>query len=150
MIEGQDPIGSMGRDIPLASLSDKSRLLYDYFFQKFAQVTNPPIDPIREEIVMSLKSYIGPKLNIFDYGQGTPQKLIEINHPVLSNLELNKFKNIEKLTKSYFKSQILDITCETKPSVISLDERINHICEQAEDIINNNGCLLYTSPSPRD
>ena len=142
MIEGQDPIGSMGRDIPLASLSDKSRLLYDYFFQKFAQVTNPPIDPIREEIVMSLKSYIGPKLNIFDYGQGTPQKLIEIEHPVLSNLELNKFKNIEKLTKSYFKSQVLDISCKTKPSVISLEERINQICEQAEDIINNKGISI--------
>ena len=142
MIEGQDPIGSMGRDIPLASLSDKSRLLYDYFFQKFAQVTNPPIDPIREEIVMSLKSYIGPKLNIFDYGQRTPQKLIEIEHPVLSNLELNQFKNIEKLTKSYFKSQVLDITCKTKTSVISLDERINQICEQAKNIINNKGISI--------
>ena len=64
MIDGQDPVGSMGRDIPLATLSDKSRLLYDYFFQKFAQVNNPPIDPIREEVVMSLKTYLGAKPNI--------------------------------------------------------------------------------------
>jgi glutamate synthase (NADPH/NADH) large chain len=73
--DGQDPIGSMGRDIPLAALSDKNRLLYDYFFQTFAQVTNPPIDPIREELVMSLLSFIGPRPNLLDPKSGEKQKL---------------------------------------------------------------------------
>ena len=72
--KGEDPIGSMGRDIPLAALSDKNRLLYDYFFQNFAQVTNPPIDPIREELVMSLVSFIGPRPNLLDLTSGGKQK----------------------------------------------------------------------------
>ena len=92
MMEGQDPVGSMGRDIPLASLSDKSRSLFDYFFQKFAQVTNPPIDPIREELVMSLKSYLGPKPNTFDFQTNDHQKLIEIEEPIISNQDINKIK----------------------------------------------------------
>ena len=78
ILEGQDPIGSMGRDIPLAALSDKNRLLYDYFFQNFAQVTNPPIDPIREELVMSLMNFIGPRPNLLDPKSGANQKLIEV------------------------------------------------------------------------
>ena len=71
---GEDPIGSMGRDIPLAALSNKSRLLYDYFFLNFGQVTNPPIDPIREELVMSLVSFIGPRPNLLDLTSGGKQK----------------------------------------------------------------------------
>ena len=94
MVDGQDPVGSMGRDIPLAALSDKSRLLYDYFFQKFAQVTNPPIDPIREEVVMSLKTYLGAKQNIFDFNNKNTNKLLEIDHPILTDNELVILKNI--------------------------------------------------------
>ena len=82
IIDGQDPIGSMGRDIPLAALSDKNRMLYDYFFQTFAQVTNPPIDPIREELVMSLMSFIGPRPNLLDPKSGGKQKLLEVSQPI--------------------------------------------------------------------
>ena len=92
IIDGQDPIGSMGRDIPLAALSDKNRLLYDYFFQTFAQVTNPPIDPIREELVMSLLSFIGPRPNLLDPKSGQSQKLLEVDHPILTNLDIEKLK----------------------------------------------------------
>ena len=84
IIDGQDPIGSMGRDIPLAALSDKNRLLFDYFFQTFAQVTNPPIDPIREELVMSLLSFIGPRPNLLDPKSGQSQKLLEVDQNLLN------------------------------------------------------------------
>ena len=65
---GDDPLGSMGADVPISVLSDRSKLLYTYFKQNFAQVTNPPIDPIREEVVMSLVSMIGPRPNLFGFG----------------------------------------------------------------------------------
>ena len=103
MVDGQDPVGSMGRDIPLATLSDKSRLLYDYFFQKFAQVTNPPIDPIREEVVMSLKTYLGAKPNIFDFNNENTNKLLEIDHPVLTDNELGILKTINEKIEITFK-----------------------------------------------
>ena len=75
----EDPIGSMGTDTPIAVLSDRSRLLYDYFKQNFAQVTNPPIDPIREELVMSLVSFIGPRPNIFDLeGASKRKRLLDV------------------------------------------------------------------------
>src|SRR3546814_5933154 len=79
-----DPIGSMGTDTPLAVLSNKSRLLYDYFKQNFAQVTNPPIDPIREELVMSLVSMIGPRPNLLGHDAGTHKRL-EVSQPILTD-----------------------------------------------------------------
>ena len=81
-VKGDDPIGSMGTDTPIAVLSDKARLLYDYFKQNFAQVTNPPIDPIREELVMSLLSMIGPRPNLLGHQAGTHKRLeVEQTHP---------------------------------------------------------------------
>jgi len=134
MIDGQDPVGSMGRDIPLATLSDKSRLLYDYFFQKFAQVTNPPIDPIREEVVMSLKTYLGAKPNIFDFNKQNRNKLIEIDHPILSDLDLATLKTINNNDEIHFNSYTVDITFNTK---ISLVDAIDNICNEAEKVIKN-------------
>ena len=93
--KGEDPIGSMGRDIPLASLSDKPRMLYDYFFQNFAQVTNPPIDPIREELVMSLVSFIGPRPDLLDLGSGGEHKRLEVDQPILTNTDLERVRQIE-------------------------------------------------------
>jgi len=86
----------MGRDFPLASLSDKPRMLYDYFFQNFAQVTNPPIDPIREELVMSLVSFIGPRPDLLDLGSGGTNKRLEVDHPILTNTDLERIRQIEK------------------------------------------------------
>ena len=86
---GQDPVGSMGRDIPHAVLSDRPKLLYDYFKQSFAQVTNPPIDPIREELVMSLVSLIGPRPNLLGLDSGGNHMRLEVRQPILSNSDLD-------------------------------------------------------------
>ena len=88
------PIGSMGNDTPIAVLSKKPKLLYNYFKQNFAQVTNPPIDPIREELVMSLVSMIGPRPNLLGRHAGTHKRL-EVAQPILTNAELEKIRSIE-------------------------------------------------------
>ena len=139
MMEGQDPVGSMGRDIPLASLSDKSRSLFDYFFQKFAQVTNPPIDPIREELVMSLKSYLGPKPNTFDFQTNDHQKLIEIEEPIISNQDINKIKMIQNYTQGLFKSYVLDVCYAKEKDQFLLEKAIQKICKEAENVILQKG-----------
>ncbi|HJO87931.1 MAG TPA: glutamate synthase central domain-containing protein, partial [Rhodospirillales bacterium] len=92
---GQDPIGSMGRDTPQAVLSDRPKMLFDYFKQAFAQVTNPPIDPIREELVMSLVSLIGPRPNLLDLETGGKHMRLEVRQPILSNVDLEKIRHID-------------------------------------------------------
>ena len=107
---GKEAIGSMGTDAALPVLSDKNRGLYDYFQQLFAQVTNPPIDPIREELVMSLTTFIGPKPNLLGINAAAPAPRLEVHQPVLSNEDLAKLRNIDALTQGRFKSCVLDIT----------------------------------------
>ena len=141
--EGQDPIGSMGRDIPLAALSDKNRLLYDYFFQNFAQVTNPPIDPIREELVMSLMNFIGPRPNLLDPKSGKNQKLIEVDHPILDNLDIEKIRNIDKFTSNKLKSVTLSICYNKKENPnLKIENFLQSICIEAERVINSNACNI--------
>ena len=96
----------MGNDSALACLSDKPRLLYDYFKQLFAQVTNPPIDSIREEIIMSLECYIGPELNLLDASAANCRRLA-LKHPILNNDSLAAIKS---LSENGWKSQTIDIT----------------------------------------
>ena len=93
--KGEEPVGSMGTDTPLACLSDKPQLLFNYFKQLFAQVTNPPIDPIREELVMSLTSYIGTERNILEE---TPQNChtLKLPHPMLTNRDLEKLRRVSQ------------------------------------------------------
>ena len=92
--QGAEPINSMGNDTPLAVLSDKPQLLYNYFGQQFAQVTNPPIDPIREELVMSLTEYIGAVgMNILTPNE-SHCKMVRLNHPILTNTQLDLLCNI--------------------------------------------------------
>src|SRR5271168_1879050 len=100
--DGDDPIGSMGTDTPLAVLSDKAKLLYNYFKQNFAQVTNPPIDPIREELVMSLVSMIGPRPNLLGHHAGNHYRL-EVSQPILTNGDLEKIRDIENLAGGAFR-----------------------------------------------
>ncbi len=107
---GEEAIGSMGNDSPLAVLSDKNKPLYNYFKQLFAQVTNPPIDPIREAIVMSLVSFIGPKPNLLDINQVNPPMRLEVSQPVLNFADMAKLRDIEKHTQGKFRSSTLDIT----------------------------------------
>src|SRR6185436_7975710 len=107
---GEEGIGSMGNDSPLAVLSDKNKPLYSYFKQLFAQVTNPPIDPIREDLVMSLVSFIGPKPNLLDINAVNPPMRLEVPQPVLDFEDMARLRNIERHTASKFKSHQLDIT----------------------------------------
>jgi glutamate synthase (NADPH/NADH) large chain len=94
---GEEPVGSMGNDTPISALSDRPKPLFTYFKQNFAQVTNPPIDPIREELVMSLVSIIGPRPNLFDLEGSSRKKRLEVHQPILTNANLEKIRSISDL-----------------------------------------------------
>ena len=108
-VTGQEAIGSMGTDTPVSPLSDKEKLLYTYFKQNFAQVTNPPIDPIREELVMSLVSFIGPRPNILDHEGSANKKRLEVRQPILTSEDLEKIRCIGTFEDS-FDTKTIDIT----------------------------------------
>ena len=129
---GDDPIGSMGTDTPLAVLSDRPRLLYDYFKQNFAQVTNPPIDPIREELVMSLVSMIGPRPNLLGRQAGTHKRL-EVSQPVLTNADLEKVRAIADLLDGAFRTVTLDITWPAAEGEAGLERALERLCAEATD-----------------
>ncbi|MDA0997947.1 MAG: glutamate synthase large subunit, partial [Proteobacteria bacterium] len=138
--KGEDPIGSMGRDIPLASLSDRPRMLYDYFFQNFAQVTNPPIDPIREELVMSLVSFIGPRPNLLDLGSGGVNKRLEVEQPILTNTDLERVRRIENHVDGQFRTYTLDICYPIKAGERqSMADALSRICDEAEAVVRDQG-----------
>ena len=129
---GQEAIGSMGNDAPISALSDRPKLLYTYFKQNFAQVTNPPIDPIREELVMSLVSFIGPRPNLFDLeGQGR-RKRLEVRQPILANEDLEKIRAIGELQDNPFHSKTLDITFAADGGVDGMREALEQLCRNAE------------------
>ena len=107
---GEEVIGSMGNDAPLAVLSDRAKPFYNYFRQLFAQVTNPPIDPIREQLVMSLVSFIGPKPNLLDINNVNPPLRLEVSQPVLDFAAMAQIRDIEQVTGKKFRSYELDIT----------------------------------------
>ena len=108
--QGEEAVGSMGNDTPISALSDKPKLLFTYFKQNFAQVTNPPIDPIREELVMSLVSIIGPRPNLFDLEGSSRRKRLEVRQPILTNEDLEKIRAISEVGDGHFKSRTLDTT----------------------------------------
>ncbi|HBT44066.1 MAG TPA: glutamate synthase subunit alpha, partial [Rhodospirillaceae bacterium] len=137
---GEDPIGSMGTDTPIAVLSDRSRLLYDYFKQNFAQVTNPPIDPIREELVMSLVSFIGPRPDLLDLGSGGTHKRLEVDQPILSNTDLERIRRIENHVDGSFKTYTLDISYQnTGPNRQTMAQAVDRICNKAEKVVREQG-----------
>ena len=135
--EHRDPVGSMGNDSTLAVLSDKPRMLYDYFRQLFAQVTNPPIDSIREEVIMSLECYVGPERNLLE---STPQhaERLRFRQPILSNEELAGIKN---LNQRGWRTRAIDITYERKAAPGGLESAIDRICTEAERAIDD-GCAM--------
>ncbi len=98
---GEEAVGSMGNDTPISALSDRPKLLFTYFKQNFAQVTNPPIDPIREEIVMSLVSIIGPRPNLFDLHGLSTTKRLEVRQPILTNDDLEKIRSISQVARTF-------------------------------------------------
>ncbi|MED5622205.1 glutamate synthase-related protein [Ideonella sp. BN130291] len=132
---GEEGIGSMGNDSPLAVLSDKNKPLYNYFKQLFAQVTNPPIDPIREAIVMSLNSFIGPKPNLLDINAVNPPMRLEVTQPVLDFDDMARLRQIEQHTSGKFKSYELDITYPLAWGPEGVEAKLASLCAEVVDAI---------------
>jgi glutamate synthase (NADPH/NADH) large chain len=143
-VEGDDPIGSMGTDTPLAVLSDRSRLLYDYFKQNFAQVTNPPIDPIREELVMSLTSMIGPRPNLLGRDAGTHKRL-EVDQPILTNADLAKIRSVEEALDGAFRCATIDITWDASTGAEGIALAIKEMCWAATEAVLQDHNILVLS-----
>ncbi|MDB5593494.1 MAG: hypothetical protein JWM36_455 [Hyphomicrobiales bacterium] len=143
-ITGQEAIGSMGTDTPISALSNKSKLLYTYFKQNFAQVTNPPIDPIREELVMSLVSFIGPRPNLFDLEGNSHKKRLEVRQPILTNGDLEKIRCIGHFEDS-FDTKTLDITYASERGVAGLEAALQRLCERAEAAVKGGYNIIILS-----
>ncbi len=142
--EARDPIGSMGNDSALACLSDQPRLIYDYFKQLFAQVTNPAIDSIREEVIMSLECYIGPEQNLLDVSPEHCHRLL-MPHPILTNEELSSLAHLEKEHHRTWTSRTIDITYDRKLGKPGLLQTIDRICAEAEAAIDAGDQLVILS-----
>ena len=142
---GEEPTGSMGADAALPVLSNRSRSFYDYFQQLFAQVTNPPIDPIREEIVMSLTSFIGPKPNLLGIDETNPPLRLEVHQPVLSNEELAKLRHIDQLTQGQYRSLVLDMTYPVKQGAAGCEKAIQALCAAANKAVADGYNVLILS-----
>ncbi len=144
-VSSQDPVGSMGVDASLAVLSRRPRLLYDYFKQGFAQVTNPAIDPIREELVMSLTTLIGPRPNLFAFEKGGAHKRLEATQPILSNSDLEKVRRIEWRTEGIFKTHTLSICFVSEKGASGMEPAVQALCENAENaVIDGNNILILS------
>ena len=141
---GDDPLGSMGTDTPIAVLSGKSRLLYDYFKQNFAQVTNPPIDPIREELVMSLVSMIGPRPNLLGMEAGTHKRL-EVDQPILTNAGIAKIRSVEAALDGAFRTETIDMTWDAKSGAAGLEMAIKEMCWAATEAVLQDRNILILS-----
>ena len=144
-VNGEEATGSMGNDSPLAVLSNKNKSLYNYFKQLFAQVTNPPIDPIREAIVMSLVSFIGPKPNLLDINQVNPPMRLEVSQPVLNVADMQKLRDIEAHTQGKFKSYTLDITYPLVWGREGVEAKLASLCAEAVDAIKSGKNILIVS-----
>ena len=132
--DGEDPIGSMGTDTPIAVLSRRPRLLYTYFKQNFAQVTNPPIDPIREALVMSLVSMIGPRPNLLGHHAGTHFRL-EVAQPILTNADLEKIRSISSLVGEAFRTRTIDVTWPAGEGADGLAPALERVCLDATEAV---------------
>ena len=142
---GEEALGSMGNDSPLAVLSDKNKSLYNYFKQLFAQVTNPPIDPIREAIVMSLVSFVGPKPNLLDINQVNPPMRLEVSQPVLDFQDMAKLRHIADMTQGKFKSATLDITYPLAWGHEGVEAKLASLRAEAVDHIKSGHNILIIS-----
>jgi glutamate synthase (NADPH/NADH) large chain len=142
---GEEPIGSMGNDSPLAVISNKNKTLYHYFKQLFAQVTNPAIDPIREDLVMSLVSFIGPKPNLLGIDELNPPLRLEVSQPVLDFFEMEKIRHIERYTAGKFKSWELDISYPVAWGKEAVEARLASLAAQAEDAVRSGYSIIIIS-----
>ena len=147
---GEEATGSMGNDSPLAVLSNKEKPLYNYFRQLFAQVTNPPIDPIREQLVMSLVSFIGPRPNLLEINEINPPFRLEVSQPVLDFDEMAKIRDIARYTKNKFRSAVLDICYPVDWGNEGVEARLASLCAEAEDAVEQGYNILIVSDRKTD
>ncbi len=140
---GQEPIGAMGTDTPIAAISDRPRLLFDYFVQQFAQVTNPPLDAIREEVVTSMTAAIGPVRNLL---AATPEhaKQMVLDYPILSNDELARIKHIDK-ANNIGKSVSISCLYRVDEGALSLESRLAELCKEVDDAIDQGATFVILS-----
>lgn len=143
MAEGKEALGSMGNDAALACVSEQPKLLYEYFRQLFAQVTNPPIDPIREEIVMSLECYVGPQGNLLEMKPDQCNRLL-LKSPVLTSREMHHIRNMQKVYPSWTVSTI-DITFSRDDGILGYINKISDICHDASQAIANDTKIIILS-----
>ena len=143
-VTGQEAVGSMGTDTPISALSDRSKLLYTYFKQNFAQVTNPPIDPIREELVMSLVSFIGPRPNLFDLEGNSRRKRLEVRQPILTNEDLEKIRSIGHF-EDRFDTRTLDFTYPVEGGAAGMAGALDRLCERAEAAVHGGYNIIVLS-----
>jgi glutamate synthase (NADPH/NADH) large chain len=139
--KGEEAVGSMGNDTPLPVLSNRNKPLFNYFKQLFAQVTNPPIDPIREEIVMSLISMISPSPNLLEIDASAPTPRLQVRQPILSPADMAKLKQIDRLTDGAFRACEIDITMPAAAGPAGMSDALFHICLEAERAIGE-GCSV--------
>jgi glutamate synthase (ferredoxin) len=132
--DGNEAVGSMGNDAALAVLSDRPQLLYNYFKQLFAQVTNPPVDCIREEIIMSMETSIGAEANLLEPGPRSARQ-IKLASPILKNEELDKLRHLDGTDRGQFKSVTLPITYPIRDGVKGLERALTALCRQASAAI---------------
>jgi glutamate synthase (NADPH/NADH) large chain len=142
---GEEATGSMGNDTPLAVLSSKNKPLFNYFRQLFAQVTNPPVDPIREQLVMSLVSFIGPKPNLLGINEINPPYRLEVTQPVLSFADIAKLRNIAAYTDDKFHSAELRICYPLAWGKEGVEARLASLCAEAEDAVHRGCSILIVS-----
>ncbi len=134
-IAGEEPIGSMGDDTPLAVLSNRAKPFYAYFRQLFAQVTNPPIDPIREQLVMSLVSFIGPRPNLLAPDTTEPVMRLEVSQPILTFEDMEKLRRASTFTQGHFKSDILSMCYPAEWGAEGMEPALAQLCADAEDAV---------------
>ena len=146
----EEATGSMGNDSPLAVMSNKNKTLYNYFKQLFAQVTNPPIDPIREAMVMSLVSFIGPKPNLLDTNNINPPMRLEVSQPILDYKDMTRLRHIGDHTGGKFRSFELDICYPTAWGKEGVEARLASLCAQAVDAVKSGHNILIISDRKLD
>ncbi len=142
---GEEASGSMGNDSALSVLSNKPKVLYHYFKQLFAQVTNPPIDPIREELVMSLVTFIGPKPNLLGIDETKPPVRLEASQPVLTLEELEQLKAIDTLTQKQYRALTLDITYPASQGKAGMAAAVEALCSAANKAVRDGFNILILS-----
>ncbi|MBP6382663.1 MAG: glutamate synthase subunit alpha, partial [Pseudomonadales bacterium] len=149
-VTGEEGVGSMGNDSPLAVLSSRNKPFFNYFKQLFAQVTNPPIDPIREAIVMSLNSFIGPKPNLLDINAVNPPMRLEVSQPILDFVDMARVRDVARHTNGKFRSYEIDITYPLAWGNEGVEAKLASLCAEAVDALASGHNVLVITDRRMD